>query len=416
MSLKTAITEPKATRDTLTAVETSPIDVTLLDVTVVLPCLDEEASVAACVAEAAGAILQAGWTGEVLVVDNGSLDRSVAVATSAGARVVVESQRGYGAALRRGIAEARGSIVVMADADCTYPLSQLHQIVQPVRDGTADIMIGSRLDSATRRSMPLLHRFVGTPTLTWLVREGTGATGLSDSQSGFRAFRSDIVDRLGLRATGMEFASEMLIRAAQRNLNVAEIPLGYRDRLGESKLSTWSDGMRHLRLIIRLSPHLLLWKPGLALMALGVMTYLLGFVSPAGTGVGTFTWDPVFFATILVVLGLLGSLSGALLARHSPSASLRTRQRFAWVDQPRFLIGGPRLGVALVAIGVILEGLLFIAWVSHTTLSQSLRMHLAGIAQGLLLTGTILAAVVAMYRLIAHENTRTAPEPDSPRG
>lgn len=388
------------------------------DVTVVLPCLDEEASVAACVREAAEAIRAAGWTGEVVVVDNGSVDGSVASATAAGARVVHEPTKGYGAALRRGFQEAHGTVVVMADADLTYPLDRLAEVVGPVRDGSVDIMVGSRLDAATRRSMPFLHRFVGTPVLTWLVREGTGSTGLTDSQSGFRAFRRDDILALGMQSTGMELASEMLIRAQQQGLRIAETPLGYRDRVGDSKLSTWRDGARHVRLILRLSPHLFLFRPGLILMFVGLVAYVFTFIRPEGTDVGSVTWSPVYLGTILVVLGLLGTLSGALLARNAPTSSATTRERFAWVDRPRVLRYGLELGILVAVVAALLEIALFFMWRGGSRYSPELRLHLAAVAQGMLLAGTILAAIAGVYRLVtdedrARQHQNAGPSPDS---
>ncbi|MBS1847226.1 MAG: glycosyltransferase family 2 protein [Actinobacteria bacterium] len=384
-----------------------------LDVTVVLPCLNEEDSVAECVREALDSIHGRGWSGEVVVVDNGSSDRSAERAADAGARVVAESTPGYGAAIRRGIAVAAGDVVVMADADSTYPLDRLGELVEPVRSGEADLMVGSRLDAATRRSMPFLHRFVGTPTLTWLVREGVGATALSDSQSGFRAFRSDLATRLGLRSTGMEFASEMLIRAEQHGLTVAEIPLGYRDRVGESKLSTWRDGWRHLRLIVRLAPQVLLWKPGLVAMALGALLYLATIIWPAGIPIGSVAWQPVFIATILWVTGMLASLAGAMLARWSPLTSTTTRDRFAWVERPATLKIAMRVGATLITIGALIELAIFGAWVSSPRLPATRRLALAGLAQGLLLSGVLLVTMLAIYRLVLAERFDPDADPDS---
>lgn len=380
-----------------------------IDVTVVLPCLNEEGSVAECVREARDAITKAGWQGEVVVVDNGSTDESAQRATQAGGRVVVESIPGYGAAIRRGIAEAQGTVVVMADADATYPLDQLAQLVTPVLNGESDLMLGSRLHEATRQSMPFLHRFVGTPAITWLVKEGTGVAGLSDSQSGFRAFRYDIVDRLGLRSTGMEFASEMLIRAAQGGLAVHEVPLGYRDRVGESKLSTWRDGWRHLRLILRLSPQIVLWKPGLIAFVLGALMSVGMVVWPEGFSLGSVTWRPVFLGSILVVLGASSALSGALLARSSPFASPVTRKRFAWVDEDRFQRRAMFCGFLSALAGLGLDGLLFFVWVAAPKENDALRVSLGALAQALLLTGTIVVAVLAVYRLLLDEHRALRP-------
>ena len=375
-------------------------DAQVLDVSVVLPCLNEEASVAACVGEALGALARAGLSGEVVVVDNGSLDRSAERAAEAGARVVREGRRGYGAALLTGVRAARGAVIVMADADCTYPLDQLAQVAGPVLRGDADLVVAGRTGPLPRRSMPLLHRFVGTPVLTWLVRAGTGLAEVTDSQSGYRAFRRELVESLGLRATGMEFASEMLIRAAQRKVRVKEVHLGYRRRVGESKLSAWRDGARHFRLIVRLSPHLLLWGPGLAAVVLGWVIYGATLADWSGATVGSLTWQPVFFGTILEVVGLLAAISGALLGRFAPGASSSTRESFAWVSDPRW-IGGLRLVGALLALaGLALDGVLFVVWVTAGRFSAGEKLHLASVAQGMLLDGVLLVAVISVYRLL----------------
>lgn len=375
-----------------------------LEVTVVLPCLNEEESVGLCVAEALTAITRAGWNGEVVVVDNGCEDRSAELAVAAGARVIMEPTRGYGAAILSGIRSARGSVIVVADADCTYPLDELAKVAGPVLNGEAELVLASRLGSATRQSMPLLHRFVGTPALTWLVRAATGVGSLTDSQSGYRAFNADLIDRLRLRATGMEFASEMLIRAAQQRVAVEEVPLGYRVRVGESKLSTWRDGMRHLRLILRLSPHLVLWWPSLLAMVAGWLIYGATLADSGGASLGSLTWQPIFFGTILEVVGLVGAITGALLARHSPSASAPTRESFSWVSNPIWLRRILRIGMTLVLAGLALDALLFGVWVTKARFNATDKLHLASLAQGLLLDGVLLATVIGVYRMLLSES------------
>ena len=394
----------------MTEVAVPPVDwvfeTEALDITVVLPCLNEEQSVGLCVKEALAAIARAGWTGEVVVVDNGCEDRSAELAAAAGARVIFEPTRGYGAAILCGIRSARGAVVVMADADCTYPLDELAKVAGPVMNGDAELVLSSRLGSTTREAMPLLHRFVGTPALTWLMRAGTGVADVTDSQSGYRAFNGQLIDKLGLRATGMEFASEMLIRAAQRQVAVKEVELGYRSRIGESKLSTWRDGMRHLRLILRLSPHLLLWGPGLAAMLAGWAIYAATLVDSRGASVGSLTWQPVFFGTILVVVGLLAAMSGALVARHSAAASAPTRESFSWVSDPNCLRWMMLIGVALACAGLALDALLFDFWVTNAHFNPLQKLHLASLAQGLLLDGILLGAAVAVYRVVLAEESR----------
>ena len=373
-----------------------------LDVSVVLPCYNEAESVGRCVIEAANAIAAAGLRGEVVVVDNNCTDGSAEIAREAGARVVFESVPGYGSAIRAGIRASTAHVVVMADADCTYPLDRLAELVVPVLAGDFDMMIGSRLDAATLKSMPLLHRYVGTPTLSLLVRKGVGATGLTDSQSGFRAFHRETMNSVGLKSTGMEFASEMLIRATQYDLRVREIPFGYRERIGESKLSTWSDGMRHLRLILRLSPHMLLWYPGLVLSAMAAIVYGLELTQPEGINFWGVEWQPIFLATILLMSGVGGLMIGAVLAFHLPTTSAPVRRRFRWLGSLRVTAWIRRVGLALGAVGIAINIVLANTSVAFDDpgVGVARRVAFAGLAQGLILTGLTIASLLTVYRVL----------------
>lgn len=365
-------------------------------VSVVLPCLNEALSVGACVEEALAALTLAGWLGEVIVVDNGSTDRSVEFALAAGARVISESEKGYGSALRSGIRNARGQVVVMADADCTYPLDQLAQLVGPILRNEGDLVLGSRLSAATSRSMPFLHRFVGTPALTWMIRSATGLDELTDSQSGFRAFRKDRIEKLELRASGMEFASEMLLRSAQHALVVDEIPLGYRERIGDSKLNTWSDGLRHLKLIFGATPHVFLWIPGLLAM-------LAGLAFSIGSAVFNFhvSWlQPIYLATTAEVLGLISAMSGALFARYSGWVGQSIRVKFAWVSDKTVMHRLQFAGIFLALLGLAINVALFVNELGPSVATVDFRLHWASLAQGLTLDGAILAVGIGVYRLL----------------
>ena len=221
-----------------------------LDVSVVMPCLNEETGVATAVLEALGGIALAGLTGEVIVVDNGSSDGSTQQALLAGARVVVEPHRGYGRACSRGLTEARGRIVVLGDADGTYDFGSIPLLIAAMGEGV-DLVMGNRLNSDMERgAMPWLHRRVGNPVLTGLLNILHG-TSVSDAHCGLRAIRRSALAKLRLDAPGMEFASEFLIEAASRGLRMTEFPITYRRRLGGvPKLRTWRDGWRHLKLIL----------------------------------------------------------------------------------------------------------------------------------------------------------------------
>jgi glycosyltransferase involved in cell wall biosynthesis len=238
-------------------------------VSVVIPCLNEAETIRECVARARAALDAAGVDGEVLVSDNGSADGSPELADAAGALVVKEPRRGYGSAYLAGFSAARGRYVVMADADLTYDFGDIPRFLEELEDG-ADFVIGDRMDNIHPGAMPWLHRYVGNPILTGILNLFF-RTGVKDAHCGMRAFRRDVLTRLDLRTTGMEFASEMVIRAAKEGLDVRQVPIEYHPRRGESKLSSFRDGWRHLRFLLVHSPTHLFVVPGLVLFTLGVL-------------------------------------------------------------------------------------------------------------------------------------------------
>jgi hypothetical protein len=367
-------------------------DGTSMGVSVVLPCLDEAESVGACTEEALDALAAAGLPGEVVVVDNGSTDGSAEIAAAAGARVVYEARPGYGSALRAGFDAAAYEIVVMADADLTYPLDKIGQLVRPVLEGDADLVLGSRLDDATRHTMPFLHRYVGTPAITWLTARACGGRVVSDSQSGYRAFRRDQLPAMNLRGTGMELATEMLIRSSRAGLRIAEVHTGYRPRVGESKLDTWGDGWRHLQLILMLAPDVLLIGPGAVLTVLGLVMLLLAFLRPEGVEVGSLRWQPVFFSGIALVLGVQALLAGVVLAHNSSLASGRTARRYAFVGKPTFPKRCVYTGGAGVAAGLLINVLLFAGWLQGDESPPVRGFGLASLAQSLIIVGGTLVS------------------------
>jgi Glycosyl transferase family 2 len=367
-----------------------------LSVSVVLPCLNEAASVALCVQEALSALEGAGLSGEVLVVDNGSSDNSAEVASIAGARVVRESRRGYGSALLAGFRAATGDVIVMADADFTYNLRKIPELVAPIARDEADLVLASRLDAATRHTMPWLHRCVGTPVLTFLSGRACGRRVVTDSQSGFRAFRKDEVLELDLRSTGMELASEMLIRGARSGLRITEVETGYRPRIGESKLATFSDGWRHLKLILLLAPDLVLIGPGATLVVLGLVLSVISFLSPSGIDFGSVRWQPVFFAGIALVLGVQSLFAGAVLAHYSSVTSPGVQQRFRFVDHTKFANWCVVLGALTATTGLFIDCALFLIWLDEKSRPRSFSA--ASLAQSLILVGSTIASFGVVSR------------------
>jgi len=223
-------------------------DLTAPRVSVVIPCLNECPNIEACVINAWEGIAACGLPGEVIVADNGSDDGSAELAATAGAFIVHEARRGYGSAYLAGLAVARGDYIVMADADMTYDFAEIPRFVAALEAG-GQLVIGDRMDNIHPGAMPWLHRYVGNPVLTGILNVFF-RTGIRDAHCGMRAVRRDVLGRLDLRTHGMEFASEMLIRAAHEGLDIREFPIEYRPRGGESKLSSFRDGWRHLRCLL----------------------------------------------------------------------------------------------------------------------------------------------------------------------
>ncbi len=247
------------------------------EISVLIPCLNEEAAVGDVVDEAWEGIHRSGRTGEVIVVDNASTDRSAEIAAEHGARVVREERRGYGSAYLAGLDHAAGRYLVMGDADNTYPLRDLGPFVDRLEQGD-DLVMGSRFRGTIHGdAMPWLNRRIGNPILTGMLNVFFGVR-ISDAHCGMRALRSDAVPRLDLHSTGMEFASEMVFKAFRRGLRVSEIPIDYFVRTGDSKLNRFGDAWRHVRFMLLYSPSWLFLLPGLVLLLLG----LVGMLALAG--------------------------------------------------------------------------------------------------------------------------------------
>jgi glycosyltransferase involved in cell wall biosynthesis len=237
-------------------------------VSVVIPCLNEEEAVGNVVDQAYEGIRTSGRTGEVIVVDNGSTDRSVEIAHEHGAIVVTEERRGYGSAYLAGLDAARGEYLVMGDADDTYPMNDLGGFIDRLEAGD-DLVIGSRFEGTIHGdAMPFLNRFVGNPILTGMLNVLFGVK-VSDAHCGMRAIRREALPVLDLHSTGMEFASEMVFKAYRRGLAVSEVPIDYYPRVGESKLNRFGDAWRHVRFMLLYSPSWLYLVPGGLLLLLG---------------------------------------------------------------------------------------------------------------------------------------------------
>lgn len=277
---------------------------TSLELSVVMPCLNEAETLGTCIEKARRALEKDEIAGEVVVADNGSSDGSQEIATRLGARVVHVSERGYGAALQGGIAAARGRFVIMGDADDSYDFSELMPFVEKLREGN-DLVMGNRfLGGIQPGAMPPLHRYLGNPVLTALGRLFFRSP-CSDFHCGLRGFRRDSVLALGLQTTGMEFASEMVVKATLLRQRIAEVPttLSPDGRSRPPHLRSWRDGWRHLRFLLLYSPRWLFLYPGVALMLLGLLGMLA--ILPGALTVGSVALDvnTLLYAAAAVFIG-----------------------------------------------------------------------------------------------------------------
>jgi hypothetical protein len=332
------------------------------ELTILMPCLNEAETVAICVRKARTFLAAHQINGEVLVADNGSTDGSQQLASEAGARVVGVSERGYGNALLSGIMEARGQYVIMGDADDSYDFTALMPFVDRLRAG-ADLVMGNRFKGGIARgAMPVLHRYLGNPALSFIGRLFFRSK-ISDFHCGLRGFRRDGILSLGLQASGMEFASEMIVKATLAGQLVEEVPttLSPDGRSRPPHLRSWRDGWRHLRFLLLFSPRWLFLIPGAALLALGMGVGTAAVVAPSTLSAMTGNTDTLAFASAMVVTGLQSILFGLFAYIYAskegflPQGRLINRLLAVWNLERVLLAGGvlALAGVAGLAISIV---------------------------------------------------------------
>ncbi|NML42699.1 glycosyltransferase family 2 protein [Ramlibacter sp. G-1-2-2] len=332
-----------------------------VELTVLMPCLNEARTVAKCVEAARNFLRAAGVHGEVLVADNGSTDGSQALAEAAGARVVPVSERGYGAALIGGISEARGRYVIMGDADDSYDFSRLQAFVAKLREG-ADLVMGNRFRGGIEQgAMPFLHRYLGNPVLSFVGRLFF-RTNIGDFHCGLRGFSRAAIQKLGLLTPGMEFASEMVAKAALAGLRIEEVPTTLRpDGRGRPPhLRTWRDGWRHLRFMFLFCPRWLFLYPGLALLLAGGGAMLAGLTSAGATHLGIHS---MLYAGAAVILGVQ-MLAFALLTKWlAVLAGMVAEPKWMERGSPLFSIeNGLLSGLALFLAGLVWSLAITLDW------------------------------------------------------
>lgn len=364
-----------------------------MQLTILMPCLNEAETLSRCIEKANSWIRHSGISAEVLIADNGSTDGSQAIAKSLGARVVSVAQRGYGSALFHGAMAAAGEWIIMGDSDDSYNFSDLDPFVEKLQEGY-DLVMGNRfLGGIAPGAMPWKNRYIGNPILTWIGRLLFKCPA-KDFHCGLRGFRKDAFLRMDLRTTGMEFASEMVIKANLFGMRIAEVPTTL-DKDGRSRpphLRPWRDGWRHLRFMLLFSPRWLFLIPGLILLVLSSGIYGLLLYRPLQIGSLVFDIHTLFLAETGVVLGFLAITLGAiirmigiregLLQEHSLLEKLRT--------SPVIEIGGT-IGILLIIAGLFgaLSGLHAWSEVNFGALEPGALLRTVSFSSLLILLGGI---------------------------
>lgn len=353
---------------------------TVRKVSVVLPCLDEAENIECCVTLAHRVLNDANIDGEVIVVDNNSSDGSGEIAANAGATVIHERRPGYGSAYLAGLEAARGEYIVMLDADLTYDFNDIPRFLASMEDG-AEMVIGDRMDNIKPGAMRI-HRRVGNWLLTGILNL-LFDTGVRDAHCGMRALRADVLERLDLRTTGMEFASEMVIRADKEKLRITQIPIKYSPRGGESKLLSFRDGPRHLRHMLLESPYHLFLLPGAVLVVPGgvVSAMALAHIEVLG-------WRPELSALVAssLVLILGAQILAFGLCAHAHRLSLAGSVRGHWYEHMRMrlrLKHGLLFGLCVALVGMAIAIVLALQCLNHGF--ETLAQERAAIAAGTLL-------------------------------
>jgi glycosyltransferase involved in cell wall biosynthesis len=375
-------------------------------VSAVIPCLNEEQTLAICIKKAMESFVELGLEGEVVVADNGSTDRSVEIARASGARVVHERRKGYGSALMRGISESRGDIIVMADADDSYDWSAIAPLVRKVREGY-DLVIGNRFRGGIKRgAMPNLHRYLGNPMLS-LVARIAFRSNIGDFHCGMRAFTREAFEKMQLRTRGMEFATEMVANAAHQQLRIAEVPVVlYPDKRNRPPhLRSFRDGWRHLRFILTYAPDHLFLVPGVVMLFAGLLleaALARGPVTMGGVYVGIHF---LALGSLLALLGFniinLGVFAKTLMSQRYSGLRSRTvlliRQRFS-------LEAGLVTGAVLTATGAMLDVGIATQWITQFGASMDSTVHLAFVATTAVVLGlNLICSSFLLNMILAQE-------------
>ncbi len=333
-----------------------------LQLSIILPCLNEEEAIGLCIDNIKNVIKKHTLDAEIIVVDNGSTDSSYNIAKEKQVRLIYEEKRGYGSTLLRGFKEAKGRYIFFADSDGSYDFNEIPIFINELKKGY-DFVIGDRFKGKIEKNaMSVLHRYVGNPLLSGILRLFF-KTKIGDAHCGMRAITKTALEKMNLKTTGMELASEMVIKAIKKKLRIEEIPINYYKRLGKSKLKSFTDGWRHLRFMLLYSPLFLFFIPGLTLLLIGVLSMLwLYFGSPAIFGI-ELKYHPMFLSALLIIIGyqlIIFSLFAKTFAIVHLGDTPIFNKFYKYITIEKASIAG----VFLSVFGIIIYLLIFIKWIN----------------------------------------------------
>lgn len=369
-------------------------------ISVILPCLNEEASVGQVIEAARKGAGKLGLDCEIIVVDNGSTDRSAEIAAAHNARVIQEPHKGYGSALRRGFASATNEIMIMGDADLTYDFENLETLARPILENKADFVIGNRMKSIEPGAMPKLHQYVGNPLLSLMLRVMFHNNSVHDAHCGMRAITRSAYRKLNCVTTGMEFASEMVIRAMRCNLRIMERDIVYHPRVGDSKLRSFKDGWRHLRFMMLHSPTTTMLLPGIVCWLTGLLISLPLAFGPIVIKGRAFDIHCMLVGGVLniisiqiITIGLLAKAYAHLTGLHRDPIVAKCYQ---WLTFEKTSI----ISFSIITIGALLALKVILKWMQlgFGTLNEPRLLFLSLV---LLVNGVQISAASYLFSIMA---------------
>ena len=337
-----------------------------MELSIIIPCLNEEKTLPLVIKKSQSSIQRLGVEGEVIIADNGSTDDSVKIAEKLGARIIHVPTKGYGSALIGGMSQAKGKFMIMGDADDSYNFEEIDDFLKYIREGS-DLVIGTRLKGKIEKgAMPFLHRYLGTPVLTFILNL-LFKTKISDCNCGMRCLTKDAFEKMKLCSTGMEFASEMIIKAGLLKLKIKEIPITlYKDKRDKNPhLNTWRDGWRHLKFMLLYSPSYLFLIPGSIFTIIGLFLKLILMGGPITISNTVFDYHSALLGSLLVILGYQTLNAGIQAKAYAQTQDFKVKDAFIEKIYKAFsLEKGIILGLLIFLTGFFIDLFILLAWIN----------------------------------------------------